>query len=803
MFAAAGSFAQTPATAGGQPAVEKSLTSTYTETAKKIDRMMAAYDAVNGKLDRSQFEIDALAARLGSDPRAIFHFVRDEIRYEPYYGVLRGALGTLLCRSGNSLDRSLLLAALLQKAGINGQIAAGKLNDKAAYVLVGRLFEAVHTVPSSVPPIAELRPGISAALGMQPGNFQQIVDQTNQKSESAKKQILDYVNSETGSLSKTLATAGVDMGVLTAASELVAEAREHYWVRYQDADGKWVDLDPAFADAQPGKAMTTVDDSFAPDAVPEELYHHLRLTVTLRIAQVDGATDGSTNDTVLIDKELRIADQQGVDITLANQPVPMPRLTKPGIKLNDALAAVKGYQLALQIGDQSINGQYFDLDGNISDSPPSATPDAGGMGAAVGGVGGGLLGGFGGGGSAPPPGSTRIVGEWVNYQLTSPGPRGGQPIVHSYQRDIVAPVTVKMWSAASGAQSTPTHLGKDVLRRRLQWITELMPVSGAIVVDYPDYLAMQAVAMGRPQIDWMLKTVYRQPPSAQGPSIKYPIAELFLATQAMQLENNLGSSWFPAVKSYLGRPGLIAYETTVSKEPDASTFSRGYDIVAFSSRAVGNPASVPAAVRQQAASLHLLHGVLATRLEWALLATPSGASPAGTMERPVLNATRVLTAARERGVREVVLRPGTANLDQLAATSVPAAVKAEISASLAMGYMVALPASPVDLDGRPQIAWWRLDPKSGEVIGVMPGGRGQADEEFVNVLIAVALSEYICIYDYSNSSKGTNAFAQLLACSATGVVLGGLNIMGAELYSINDAITAALFHYHEFGGAEK
>ena len=45
--------------------------------------MHATLDVVNGKMDRSLFEIDALADRLGSDRVELFHFVRDEIRTNP------------------------------------------------------------------------------------------------------------------------------------------------------------------------------------------------------------------------------------------------------------------------------------------------------------------------------------------------------------------------------------------------------------------------------------------------------------------------------------------------------------------------------------------------------------------------------------------------------------------------------------------------------------------------------------------------------------------------------------------------
>ncbi len=780
----------------------------YKQASEELNRMYAGLDVLNSKIDRSLFEIGALAYRFNSDPAAMFHFVRDEIRYEPYTGVLRGALGTLLCRAGNSLDRSLLLAAMLQKAGFKTQIASGHLTAQQAQILVNRLFEPVKPVPSAAPSVAELAPDLSRAMGVDQAKLLQRSDEMQKYGQRQNKQLLDYADDESSYLSNLLSKAGVDAGVITPNDQLLAEASEHYWVQYQNSNGQWVDLDSAFTDAEPGKAAASATNTFAPDSVPEELYHHLQVVLTLRVAQVADGNDGPTADTVLLDQKLRVAEQQGKDIIVVNFPVPMPDFTKPGVNLTDALATTKGYQTILQVGSQATAGKYFDLDGQISDKLGGPVGDvvtnAGGIGGAFGGLGGSVGSALGG---ASPSSTTRIVGEWAEYELTSPGAAGASPTVRNFRRDIIAPSVVHSWSASTpdNPQTTPTKVGKDALRERLFWSAELLPVPGAIAVDYPGYLALKSFSENRASVDTLAKTAFGVSDSGNpaSPPSRVPVTTLLLAEGATQLTNNLVRTRFPNLRSYFGQPGLIAYEN--ARDDKSNRFKRGYDIVAFPPRVVGNTASAAGEIRHDASSLHLLEGVLATRLEWALVANTSEGS---TMETPSFNATRVFAGAKERGVPVVVLRPGADGFKKLAGTSVPESAKAELSATLATGDDVVVPVRPVLLDGRQQVAWWRFEPGSGQVIGVMPGGRGQDVTEETEFAV-MAVTEVECIKDYACSGQGVNEFKDLVYCSSSVAALGILGLGG--FFESGDVqgiwvefvwVTGAMLYFHAKSAGE-
>ncbi|EKD37447.1 MAG: hypothetical protein ACD_75C01126G0001, partial [uncultured bacterium] len=72
-------------------------------------------------------EITALAEKLGFSPVKIFKYVYDTISYEPYYGSLKGAQGTLISGAGNDTDQASLLIALLRASNIPARYVKGRI----------------------------------------------------------------------------------------------------------------------------------------------------------------------------------------------------------------------------------------------------------------------------------------------------------------------------------------------------------------------------------------------------------------------------------------------------------------------------------------------------------------------------------------------------------------------------------------------------------------------------------------------------------------------------------------------------
>ncbi|HRA48632.1 MAG TPA: hypothetical protein PK819_11240, partial [Thermomicrobiales bacterium] len=98
---------------------------------------VAAQD--NQRRAAGQPDIAKLAFDLEYDVDQIFAFVASQIVYEPYSGALRGPVGTLWGKAGNSVDQALLLQSLLNEAQVSNQLVVGTLNPDVQQQLVAGL----------------------------------------------------------------------------------------------------------------------------------------------------------------------------------------------------------------------------------------------------------------------------------------------------------------------------------------------------------------------------------------------------------------------------------------------------------------------------------------------------------------------------------------------------------------------------------------------------------------------------------------------------------------------------------------
>ena len=232
--------------------------------------------------------IDTLAGALDFDLERIFRFVADEIWYEPYGGLLRGASGTLESRAGNSVDKSVLLDALLRASFLDTRFVEGALDPAAESTILDSVVvtrDVARTRAAAVvidpPPGGTPRP---AATGPLPPELQEIADLAPELSAAATAWIAEHLDANVATIVQALGDAGIELG--TAAPALpVLERDRHVWLQVKQGSD-WIDLDPTIAGSQPGTAAA--EPAGEPvTALPDDLRHRIRIAVIADVISGD------------------------------------------------------------------------------------------------------------------------------------------------------------------------------------------------------------------------------------------------------------------------------------------------------------------------------------------------------------------------------------------------------------------------------------------------------------------------------------------------------------------------------------
>ena len=119
----------------------------------------------------------------------------------------------------------------------------------------------------------------------------------------------------------------------------------------------------------------------------------------------------------------------------------------------------------------------------------------------------------------------------------------------------------------------------------------------------------------------------------------------------------------------------------------------------------------------------IFKGVVEGTLERVLMEYIGAAGPQVQL-RSVLSTSSVFDRAQAQNVKIGLLDQGASpQID------VPEDAKARVHESLSRGHVVT-PVQAVTVDGRPRIAWWAIDPRSGETIGITDEGLYQTGADY-------------------------------------------------------------------------
>ena len=741
-----------------------------------LKRMYATAEQELRKPGADPSDVPSMAARLGHDVARVFAFVRDEVAYEPYRGVLRGARGALAARAGNAFDKALLLKAMLESGGHGARLVRAQLPPEKAKALVERFLA---RAPAATPPPASpadlaFLPTLAEQTGLDVADLRAVVDEDLRGSEALLAAATSAADAEAQFLRRQLESSGVKLGRTHEqwVAELAARAADHVWVEVAGGGGATTVLDPTLAAAGAGTNGAAAADGGAGaplgSAAPVEggsvvadlnaERHRVRFQLIYTVAEGQGSADRVLLDLPIYADEALYDSPMFMIEPADTMPPPSNILDMDRGALIKLLTGIKNYQAVLRVRGVSTGSQAFDLKGNITPiTADGRVKGAQQVGAATGGLfGGGALGG--GDAAAEAPNNFRELSVVMTMQTP-----GEVPVA---QRRVLL----------TKAQAT----GEEFLSPLLEWRMLLQPQ--ALTADLVGFEALEATAgavgallpaMQAPAADAgeAANRAARVKPSTF-PALLVNLSGLRESATAAALKQD------PSLVVLWDRPQLSIAEQRVCANAKQGR-ACGHATIDLVDNALSFVPRTPAAAGAAAAAA-LRQGVFDTVAEAAVLARQSGADPAAG---GVGGAIDSLRAAREAGAGLVVAGPADAGA--LAATSLSTEDRQWVAQFEPATRRVAAPAKVARGGGS---VWWSIDPQTGEVLGRREGGRGQATVEDVLTQLAVGVGCLVVNAINTNGDmKATKRhnmgaayyLAQLGCLVGAGFGVGGVVIKGA------------------------
>jgi hypothetical protein len=550
---------------------------------------------------------------------AAFAWVRDTVRFEAYDGILRGAPGTLSARAGNAPDRAMLLAALLQQKKIPVRLATGRLPEAQAERLYQRMFEP--------PPNATSPPSISSEGD---GLHDRILARAHRDD--------DAIRAALGNAAPTIAPQSHD--------DVLKEIERHAWVQ-ANQDGRWVDLDPSFADSAVGRTYATAEQTY--DAPPDVLMQKVTIRVT---------TDTLQHGALVKDVALEVTVPA---YTLFDTPVYLAH-TPPG--MGKIFGSGDAWQPVLDVGGTATAGK-----------PIAFTAGASAAGAATANPVAQAAGAFGTPAPAPAtnPGGPAFVAEWLEFEIAFPDGR----------KDVTRRVLIDRGGTAwrHAATLDPSKL-KDLARNADGLIAPQTLYNVWFSAGKHDLLAFATAA--RSVVNGVIPSRDPSSPSFEEQAWPLGIRDLgWLIASDHVLVPSLNDT--PGVRYYADSPRIFVWSIGPDPTGKSGKLSLESDLRRDTLRAVARDAAGAATIARHKLWFGALEGALET--EMSSLPNPDPANPLVT--------TSMLT---ESG-RLVVFRPG----DTVSASDPETRARAQ--GALAAGDTLVVP-SAVLAGG--VSGWWQI-----------------------------------------------------------------------------------------------
>lgn len=756
---------------------------TADQVADKLEKLFPMLEKAEREIPRDTFDMQAVIDKVGKDPQKLFEWVRDNTYFVPYRGLLRGDKGVLMDRLGDSLDRAMLLYAMLRNIGQSVRLARGTLTEVQAQDVLKKArpfpsFEA-RTGSASFPAATDaLIKQYANENHLNAARIRKAVDQLTAQQQHVRKLVQKRVAAQTAMVAAAVGRPPKSALAAERANQIRA-VTDHWWVQWQNASN-WIDFDPTLPDTQPSKTLTAAQTTPTPNSytdLGDDLLHTVQIQVVIEVWK-----HGQVSEIPVLTQKLLPADLIGVPIVLRQIPVAWPqdlnRLQEknPLERFKQTVLAQTEWMPVLSVGSQNISRYSFNDYGDLNDSTlpgyiqnvmagrvlahkeEEATE---GLGKAIGGMLGGSQ------GSKQPKDQqaaakgerTQVMAEWIDYELHMPG----QPnrTVRRELFDLLGP-------AARASKEVPSleTSERSLLRRGFALLSQVDVAIAPcdLSADFAGHLRVMNWLNNRQALDSLLRGANSANTSTlatQASKITAVEGKIyrFLVARAELRGSNAGA--------YFDRPNIVALvrQFRLSKNDELVQEQR-FDIVA-------NDIAVQAK-DTNSFLVRLQQGVLDTNAE-AVLAAQCYTQWRLEACEPVSNAAETLAHTSRARVRTI-----HAESDPIwQAVALSRDVRQRMKEELAAGDLVIIPETILHNPADTHFAWWRVNVNTGTALGIGESGAGQVTtEKFVHVAVfSLLLATCLDVNRRCHKNSLEGAFICAVA-SAVGLLFEGWAIAG-------------------------
>jgi hypothetical protein len=568
--------------------------------------------------DQSQNDyvsVDELVRDLDGNWERAYEYVRDHVRFEPSPYCLKSSQGVLWGSQGNAKEQAILLLDVLQRLGEEVRLVSGRLDDEKSGLLINSLFPQ---------------------------------DKRN-----------DFSYADDVLISQPFAE-----------ENLLANVRDHFWIQIYK-ENRWLDLDPVFPDAVPGKEYAKVEKIYP--VQNEDFFPKMMISLSVE-------KDGAREDVLMMDEKLQ---------TLSNQPITLsistsfqesekegPSGGSPGGVFGGLSRSASGkkkakgleavYLAELKMGEGvQVSGEFKEEIPNPSKKAPVENP---------------------------------IKRIWLNFRLTGEGKvlLERERVLFEKIREADELPLFQRYSILVTANAIPLKAWEDKLQK----------VSDARLLEEirTGVEEVKSSVKSKKDRKILLSESYSLEEKI-GPELGHLINMIFVYSSD-SLTENAGESL--SVYSYFDLPRIIIY----SIEGNGKTVATSMDLRHDSVSALPYPGQAVA----MGETFLYGRGVFESVLEGQVLELFSG--------------KKALTTAfimQEAAKRKVPIRfYSELEKHELEKLAMPDHVRNRALQAIASGSILIVPERSVRFEGKNRWGWWQVDPLTREAIGVLDTGLHQA-----------------------------------------------------------------------------